>query len=83
MYITKHEVVADNIRGLTIRGVILKKCPFYYEFEALMGESPIVTPPYIEKSLRPGISESNPLIAHRETREETEDTENTHDDITN
>jgi hypothetical protein len=74
-------MIANNTRDLIIREVILKKCSFYYEFEASMRESSIVTSLYIEESLRSDTFEFNSLIAYRETREEIENTKNTHDDI--
>jgi hypothetical protein len=81
MNFTKHEMIANNTRDLIIREIILKKCSFYYEFEALMREFLIVTLFYIKESLKSDTFEFNSLIAKRETREKIENTKNTHNDI--
>ena len=66
VYPTKHEVVAENTRGITIKEVLIKKCPFYYELEEIMEDLPTITPPYIMESERPGTAEG---------KEDAEDTE--------
>ncbi len=46
---TKHDVVADNTRKMTIKEVLIKKCSFYYEFEEMMSDLSIITLSFIMK----------------------------------
>lgn len=40
----------ENTRGNTIREVLIQKCPWYYQFEEIMGGSPTVSPPFLMES---------------------------------
>ena len=48
--VTRHDQVMDNTRGSTIREVLLSKCPWFYQFEEIMGGSPTVAPPFLMES---------------------------------
>lgn len=45
--------MGDNTHGKTIREVLLLKCSFFYDFEEIMGDSPIITPPFLMESGHP------------------------------
>lgn len=48
--VTYHDQVMENIRGNTIREVLIQKCPWYYQLEEIMGGSPTVSPPFLMES---------------------------------
>ena len=48
--VTCHDQVMENTRGNTIREVLIQKCPWYYQFEEIMGDSPTVSPPFLMES---------------------------------
>ena len=50
---SNHDQIGDNTCGKTIREVLLLKCSFFYNFEEIMGDSPIITPPYLMESGHP------------------------------
>lgn len=50
---SNHDQIGDNTCGKTIREVLLLKCLFFYDFEEIMGDSPIITPPYLMESGHP------------------------------
>jgi hypothetical protein len=49
---TKHDVVVDNSKRMTIKEMLIKKCFFYYEFDSLMSDLSIVISSFIMKSIR-------------------------------
>lgn len=61
---TKHEMVANNTHGETIKEVIIKKCFYYYDFEDVMGDSPTISPPFLVESIRsnPTSKEGSPEV---------------------
>lgn len=42
-----------DVYGVTIREVLLKKCPHYDDFEEVMDELPTFTPPFVMESVTP------------------------------
>lgn len=51
--ISNHNQVGDNTFGKTIREILLLKCSFFYDFEEIMGNSSIITPPFLMESDHP------------------------------
>ena len=52
--LTNHHYIANKSLGPPkIQEVLISKCPWYYEFEAIMGGSPNVAPPYLIESENP------------------------------
>jgi hypothetical protein len=49
---TKHDVVVDNSKKMTIKEMLIKKCFFYYEFDSLMSDLSIVISSFVMKSIR-------------------------------
>ncbi len=56
--LTKHDVVVDNTRKITIREVLIKKCSFYYEFEEIMHDLSTITLSFVMKFTQFDVSES-------------------------
>lgn len=51
MNVKDHNQVANSGSGLiTIREIFISKCPYYYQFEEIMGTSPNVAPPFLVES---------------------------------
>lgn len=48
-----HYTPNELIGSQTIQEVLISKCPWYYEFEAIMGGSPNVAPPFLMESENP------------------------------
>ena len=49
-----HRYTANELIGpQTIQEVLISKCPWYYEFEAIMGGSPNIAPPFLMESENP------------------------------
>ena len=48
-----HYIANESIGPQTIQEVLISKCPWYYEFEAITGGSPTVAPPFLMESENP------------------------------
>ncbi len=48
--VTYHDQVMENTPGNTIREVLTQKCPWYYQFEEIMGGPSTVSPPFLIES---------------------------------
>jgi hypothetical protein len=57
--ISKHDVIVENIREITIREVLIKKCSFYYEFEKIMRDISIITSSYVMKFIQSNLIQIN------------------------
>jgi hypothetical protein len=56
---SKHDVIVENIREITIRKVLIKKCSFYYEFEEIMRDIPIITSSYVMEFTQSNLIQTN------------------------
>jgi hypothetical protein len=56
---SKHNVIVENIREITIKKVLIKKCSFYYEFEKIMRDISIITSLYVMKFTQSNLIQTN------------------------
>jgi hypothetical protein len=57
--ISKQNVIVENIREITIKEVLIKKCFFYYEFEKIMRDISIITFSYVMKFTQSNLIQIN------------------------